>query len=157
MRTVEQLQAAVDKEQQVSSRRLKQAGAAEQHAAGLAAELVSAQEALEAHPIVKEGPKIYGAQIYHVNLSHVHCDLVLVQLVLDPFYYSLTYLAYSSNGTPNFLAIATWLGESLTVRRALFTPEDLEAGATVCTGRFVLVFTLNCVGNASRNLLFSSS
>src|SRR5210317_59718 len=63
--------------------------------------------------------------------------------------------AYSSSGTPNFLAIATCDGVSLTVLRPVFVLRFAEA--TVCTGLAVSplsdVFVSNLWGNSSLILL----
>src|SRR6056300_929894 len=65
--------------------------------------------------------------------------------------------AYSSSGTPNFLAIATCDGVSFTVLRPVFVL--LFADATVCTGLAVSVTSLvaNLWGNSSLILLSISS
>ena len=83
---------------------------------------------LNDHPVELEVGS--GKGLFLVSFTSLELREVLSIFCI---YYSFTYLAYSSNGTPSFLAMATCERVSLTVLRpSCFLPAE----ATVWTGFF---------------------
>ena len=74
-------------------------------------------------------PKASDAQFFLVSAFHG-----VYVFRNQPLSYSFTNFAYSSSGTPSFLAIATCEGESLTVLRPLFDEREAVDSAEATLG-----------------------